>query len=100
MRLEDRILTVGVGLKRLVRRLRELGYQFNGSNAVLPGVEADTDAAIERIEREAGTLPLALKLSGEMSAASISTGHHPDWNRLPVSRPADRLSALGRARGA
>jgi hypothetical protein len=61
MSLEARIVTVGEQIAKIARRLPALGYPFHRPSAAFPGPEPGTEAAIERIEREVGRLPLALK---------------------------------------
>ena len=61
MSLETRILRVGEQIAQIARRLPALGYQFQRPSAAFPGPEPETENAIDRIEREVGTLPLALK---------------------------------------
>jgi hypothetical protein len=66
MTLEERIVRFGERIGEIARRLPALGYVFRDPSAVFPGPEAGTDAAIERIEREVGRLPLALKMFWRM----------------------------------
>jgi hypothetical protein len=61
MTLEARILRVGDQIAKIAQRLPALGYPFQDPSAVFPGPEPGTEDAIERIEREIGELPLALK---------------------------------------
>ena len=103
MLLEDRILAVGRGIERLAARLPALGYQFADTRAVAPGPEPDTDAAIEHIEREAGALPLSIKLFWRRVGSVNFIGQHPDWDGCeypdpllvyPPSRALDELDAF------
>jgi hypothetical protein len=87
MQLEDRVIRVGVGLQRLVCRLKQLDYQFTDPSAVLPGVESKTDAAIERIEREVGTLPQSLKLFWKKVGSVNLNGEHPHWSGCDYPDP-------------
>jgi hypothetical protein len=77
--LERRIRSVGRTLALLSRRLTELGYEFDEPDEVLPGPESDTDAAIARIEREVGRVPLALKLFWRYVGSVNFMGSHPGW---------------------
>ena len=74
-----RIEAIGEKIHTLASRLGECGFQFRSADAVLPGPEAGTTEAIARIEREAGELPLALKLFWEHIGSVDFCGSHPDW---------------------
>jgi hypothetical protein len=79
MSLEARILKVGRQIATIARRLPSLEYRFRDPSAALPGPEPGTDAAIERIEREVGTLPLGIKLFWRLVGSVDFTGPHGDW---------------------
>lgn len=87
MRLEDRVFTVGRDIERIAKRLAGLGYRFEQPEAVFPGVEPGVDAAIERIEREAGPLPLAIKLFWWNVGSVNFIGRHPDWQGCEYPDP-------------
>jgi hypothetical protein len=79
MSLETRILRVGEQTATIARRLPALGYEFGDPSAAFPGPEAGTEEAIERIEREIGTLPLALKLFWRLVGSVNFMGPHGGW---------------------
>lgn len=79
MSLESRIVTVGEQIEKIARRLPQLGYQFKRPSAVFPGPEPGTEEAIARIERETGTLPLALKAFWRLVGSVNFMGPHSDW---------------------
>jgi hypothetical protein len=85
MSLEARILTVGEQIAKIARRLPALGYQFQRPSAVFPGPEPGTENAIERIEREVGNLPLALKIFWRHVGSADFTARHRTWR--PVEYP-------------
>jgi hypothetical protein len=76
MSLEARILRVGERTASIARRLPTLGYRFKHPSSVFPGPEPGTDGAIARIEREIGTLPLALKLFWRLVGSVDLTAHY------------------------
>ena len=76
MSLESRILRVGEQLATIACRLPALGYQFQRPSAVFPGPEHGTEDAIERIEREIGRLPLALKVFWRLVGSVDFTARH------------------------
>jgi hypothetical protein len=85
MSLEARILTLGEQIAQIARRLPALGYQFKRPSAAFPGPEPGTEDAIARIEREIGTLPLALKAFWRLVGSVDLTAHHRTWR--PVEYP-------------
>jgi len=87
MSLEDRIITVGVQIKQIAKRLFALGYEFEDRSAVFPGPERDTDSAIARIEREMGKLPLAIKLFWRRVGSVNLIGRHTDWKGCEYPDP-------------
>ncbi len=87
MSLEDRIIAVGVQIGQIARRLFALGYEFEDPSAVFPGPERDTDAAIARIEREAGKLPLAIKHFWSRVGSVNFIGRHTDWTGCEYPDP-------------
>lgn len=87
MPLEDRIITAGRRLERIAGRLASRGYLFDEPAAVFPGPQAGTDAAIDRIEREIGALPLALKVFWRDVGSVNFMGEHPDWEGCEYPDP-------------
>jgi hypothetical protein len=87
MLLPDRILSAGRGIERVAERLEDLGYQFDDPAAVFPGPEPGVDAAIERIEREVGALPLAIKLFWRSVGSVNFMGEHLDWEGCEYPDP-------------
>src|SRR5437762_11826246 len=87
MPLEDRILARGRAIERVVVRLHSLGFQFVEPEAVFPGPEPRTEEAIERIEREVGPLPLAIKLFWRRVGSVNFMGAHPDWEGCEYPDP-------------
>jgi hypothetical protein len=87
MNLEPRVEAIGFSIQRLVRDLRRCGYRFERPAEVLPGPEAGTSEAIARIEREAGELPLVLKLFWLKVGSVDLCGHHPDWRGCDYPDP-------------
>lgn len=85
--LEDRIRRIGRGIERIAGQLQALGYVFEAPAAVFPGPEADTEAAIERIEREAGALPMAIKFFWRLAGSVNFMGGHPDWQGCEYPDP-------------
>src|SRR5690349_16140333 len=83
MLLEARIELVGRSIRTLAERLGEMGCVFERPEAVLPGPEAETDRIIERLEREAGAFPLALKLFWRRIGSVNFCGSHPTWEIFP-----------------
>lgn len=79
MSLEGRILRVGEQIARIARRLPAVGYQFQRPSAAFPGPEPGTQEAIERIEREVGRLPLALKALWQLVGSVDFTARHTAW---------------------
>jgi hypothetical protein len=87
MTLENRIDVVGRAIQMLVRRLTERGFEFDRPNDVFPGSESGAAAAIARIEREVGVLPLALKLFWQRVGSVDLCGRHPDWHGFEYPDP-------------
>jgi hypothetical protein len=85
--LEARILTVGQQIAGIARRLRALGYAFDEPSEVFPGPEPETDAAIARIEREIGPLPLAIKLFWRRVGSVNFIGGHDEWGGCEYPDP-------------
>jgi hypothetical protein len=83
MSLESRIDLAGERIRVLVERLTENGYEFERPDEVFPGPDPATPSAIARIEREAGKLPLALKLFWLRVGAVDFSGSHPEWETCP-----------------
>ena len=76
MSLEARIRKVGEQIAKIARRLPELGYRFQRPSAAFAGPEPGTEDAIDRIEREAGRLPLALKVFWRSVGSVDFTARH------------------------
>lgn len=87
MHLEHRTLAVGRDIDCIARRLDALGYQFDEPGLVFPGPETNTEAAIARIEREAGALPLAIKLFWRLVGSVNFVGEHADWEGCEYPDP-------------
>jgi hypothetical protein len=85
MSLEARIVAVGGEIAKIAHRLPALGYQFKRPSAAFPGPEPGTEDAIARIEREIGTLPLALKTFWRIVGSVDFTAHYRTWR--PVEYP-------------
>ena len=79
MSIENQTIAIGESLRRLVKTLCARGYRFAHPARVLPGPQRDTSAAIARIEREIGTVPLALKIFWQKVGSVDLCGSHPDW---------------------
>ena len=79
MTLESRINAVGDSIRVLARRLTERGFIFERPAEVFPGPESGAAEAITRIEREVGTIPLAIKLFWQNVGSVDLCGFHPDW---------------------
>jgi len=77
--MESHIDGLGQRLSALVCRLRSLGYHFDRPDEVFPGPDPDAPGAIQRIEKVAGQLPLALKLFWLRVGSVDLSGHHPEW---------------------
>lgn len=82
-----RLVTVHGSIRGIVDNLRTLGYVFARPHDVLPGPEPDAHAAIARIEREVGAVPLALKLFWTRIGSVDLSGHHPDWQDCEYPDP-------------
>ena len=87
MSLDLRIIDVARKIALIAHRLPALGYRFDDPAAAFPGIEADTDAAIARIEREVGTIPLALKLFWTRVGSVNFIGRHEDWDGCDYPDP-------------
>jgi hypothetical protein len=87
MQLDERIISVGNNLDRLVRRLDDLGYEFYDRTEAFLGPAPDTEASIERIEREIGELPLAIKLFWRLVGSVNFIGDHPQWHGCDYPDP-------------
>ena len=79
MSLDARILRVGEQIARIARRLPALGYEFQDPSTVFPGPEPGTEDSIERIEREVGNLPLALKAFWRLVGSVNFMARHEVW---------------------
>lgn len=87
MSFEDRILVVGTQIGQIASRLSSLGYEFDDPSDVFPGPEEDTDAIIARIERDAGELPLAIKLFWRRVGSVNFIGLQKDWTGCEYPDP-------------
>jgi hypothetical protein len=85
--MDMRIDRIATRLQALAQSLTRLGYRFERPKDVLPGVERGTDAAIARIEREVGALPLALTLFWKRIGSVDLSGQHPDWQDCEYPDP-------------
>jgi hypothetical protein len=85
MSLEARITKVGKRIEQIAQRLPALGYRFYRPSAAFPGPEPGTEDAIERIEREVGELPLALKLFWRLIGSVDFAAPYRTWR--PVEYP-------------
>lgn len=85
--LRMRLGRVSAQLRCIAANLQRLGYRFHHPERVLPGVEPGTDEAIARIERYAGSVPLALRLFWSSVGSVDLTGHHPDWHGCDYPDP-------------
>lgn len=79
MTLESRINAVGDSIRLLVKRLNERGFEFECPAEVFPGPEDGAAAAIARIEREVGAVPLALRLFWQRVGSVNFCGSHAEW---------------------
>lgn len=87
MTLESRIEAVSNSIRFLVKRLTELGFQFERPSEVFPGPESGAAAAIARIEGEVGVLPLALKRFWQRVGSVNFCGSHPEWEGCAYPDP-------------
>jgi len=71
----------------LVTRLTQCGFQFQRPESVFPGRERGVTATIARIERDAGALPLALKLFWQRVGSVDLCGHHLEWEECDYPDP-------------
>lgn len=85
--LRMRLDRISVQLRCIAANLQRLGYRFDHPERVLPGVEPGTDRAIARIERNAGSVPLSLRLFWSSIGSVDLTGHHPDWHGCDYPDP-------------
>jgi hypothetical protein len=99
--LENRINGIGEGIRILVHRLTERGFEFERPTEIFPGPERDTSEMIARIEIEVGEVPLALKLFWQNIGSVNLCGSHPDWqgcdnpDALVVFPPSFAIYELG-----
>jgi len=70
---------LGARIARLVQHLQSLGYEFDRPGEVFPGPELDAVGSIERIEREVGVVPAALKQFWLRVGSVDLTGSHASW---------------------
>lgn len=87
MTLESRINLVGESIRILVKRFTECSFRFARPAEVFPGPENMASAAIARIEREVGTVPLALKLFWQRVGSVDLCGFHPEWKGCAYPDP-------------
>ncbi len=102
MSLDDRIISAGRRIEQIAKRLTLLGYGFAEPRAVFPGPEPGTEAVIERIERDVGELPAAIKAFWRQVESVNFMGEHPDWggceypDPIVVYPPSDAVDELDR----
>lgn len=77
--MRSQIDLLGQRIALLIERLRAMGYVFEDPKQVFPGPEIETESIIEKIEREVGEIPEALKLFWRQVGSVNLTGHHPSW---------------------
>jgi hypothetical protein len=87
MTLESRIRAVGKSIRALAKRLAKHGFEFERPAEVFPGPERRAAATIKRIEREAGRIPLALKLFWLKVGSVNFCGSHPEWQGCDYPDP-------------
>src|SRR6516165_10812912 len=87
MTLESRINALGDSVRLVVKRLTECGFLFDRPAEACPGPQIGAAAAIARIEREVGVLPLALKLFWRKVGSVDLCGYHPDWGGCDYPDP-------------
>ena len=102
--LQSRVKHLGSQIEKLCGRLAAAGYVFQYPDEVFPGPKADAVDAIARIEREAGEVPLGLKLFWLHVGSVNLCGAHPTWggceypDPLVVYPPSVALAELGEFR--
>ena len=74
-------------LRGLVTCLRELGYEFDRPNAVLPGPSGTVRQQIERLQALVGPIPLSLAEFYRIVGAVDLTGAHPKWTGCDYPDP-------------
>ncbi|HXY34451.1 MAG TPA: hypothetical protein VEI07_09505 [Planctomycetaceae bacterium] len=77
--IDRRIEAIAAGVNSLVTRLRAAGFVFHNPKDVFPGVEADVELHVSRIEREIGPVPYALAAFWRRIGSVDLTGSHPNW---------------------
>jgi len=87
MSLQNRINAVGNSIRCFVKCLADRGFQFERPAEVFPGPETDVARAVDRIEREVGPLPLALKLFWQEVGSVDLRGSHPAWDGCAYPDP-------------
>ena len=98
--LQSRVELLGSQIKKLCECLATAGYVFQYPEEVFPGPAADVARAINRIEHEAGEVPLALRLFWLHVGSVNLCGAHPAWggceypDPLVVYPPSVALSDL------
>lgn len=95
MQLDERIISIGKNLDRLVRRLDDLGYEFYERAEAFPGPAPGTDAAIARIEHEVGELPAAIKVFWRLVGSVNFVGAHPAWDGCDYPDPVVVFPPVG-----
>src|SRR5262245_46097435 len=80
-------------LGTLVERLRSLDYQFVYPDEVLVPPDPETLALLDRLEREAGPLPLALRAFYETVGSVCLMGSHPKLSGYAKSVDTQELFA-------
>jgi hypothetical protein len=75
----SRIDALGERIGALVERLRSLGYVFDRPSEVFPGPEPNTYEIIERLEREVGAIPDAVRQFWLRVGSVDLSGRHAAW---------------------
>jgi hypothetical protein len=87
MTLESRINAIDDSIRLLVKRLTKCGFEFERPAEVFPGPENGTKAAIARIERKVGAVPLALRFFWQRVGSVNLCGSHPEWEGCEYPDP-------------
>lgn len=85
--LQSRVEHLGSQIESLCERLATAGYVFQYPDEVFPGPEANAVDVISRIEREAGEVPLGLKLFWLHVGSVNLCGAHPIWGGCEYPDP-------------
>ena len=77
--IETRIDKIRASLVQLKQRLDALGYEFQESEAVLPGPSDTVDDGLARLDEVTGLVPPGLTLFYQRIGSINFLGHHPEW---------------------